>query len=174
MLKRSLKRYISILMLAVMLMPIVCTPTYAITMNNKDIEKILEELEDKEIQKIREKLNNILLLLDIKDDGTFYFDETEAVTLGLSEEQIQEVKQSFESMNRNEGEALVSLTSEIIPNDALVLPIITIGKLLEILLAAGLRWLVAEILEQGVAAACRRWADVHEVFWDYCVRKGHI
>ncbi|MGN5651386.1 hypothetical protein [Bacillus sp. Brlt_9] len=144
------------------------------------INEVLEEQEINwgEIEKLNTIANESLTLVN---EDRYVFDSSKALELGLTPEQATNLKNGYESLSSSEVLAFENIKKDKVefpgpdPISTVVPVIITVGALINALLAIGAAWLVTIILELGVDTACKRWkysSKAPKIFKAFCDMKG--
>lgn len=116
--------------------------------------------------------------LTVNVDGTYRFDSSVAIQLGVTPGQAHELKLGYESLTAEQINAINNLEGENFevkdPETGLTF-VIALPILLNALLALGAAWLVNEILNLGAYQACKKWKNSSKspkLFKKYCDAKG--
>lgn len=153
------------------------------TLDKQTLTSINEVLEEQninweEIEKINTIANKSLTLVG---GDKYLFDSSKALELGLTPEQTTNLKNGYENLSSSEVIAFEKIKKDKVefpgpdPINTALPVIITVGALIDALLAIGAAWLVTIILELGAYLACKRWkysSKTPKIFTAFCDMKG--
>lgn len=149
--------------------------TYAL--DSKTTENINKTLENGDLS--LEEMNKLYDIVQksstLKADGTYEFNESIALELGATPEQVNNLKNGYKNINFKEISKLEGKTATITDPKTGTVVVISLTALLNALIALGAAWLVNEILNLGAYLACQKWkysSKAPRIFTAYCESKG--